>query len=166
MAVSTIVTTIGGATSNSYLTNTEADQYFEDRLDSSDWGSNEDDQNRALLMAAIRLNQEEWTGSKADSDQALQWPRFSTTDRDGFAIASNVIPISVKNAQAELALLMLKSDFFGASGLDAFKELIIGPLEIIPNNQTGDGEFSDVVWREIGHLLIVSSGSSFRIQKG
>lgn len=44
-----------------------------------------------------------WTGAPATATQALPWPRSGMYDRNGNAIATNVIPQELKDATAELA---------------------------------------------------------------
>jgi len=119
-----LVATPGDPTANSYLTLAEALDYFLSRAPVSGW-ENADDQN-ALLMHATRLIDallsgvrewippqsgnagyyrihSKWTGAPATATQALAWPRIGMFNRNGVAIASNVIPSELKNAVAELA---------------------------------------------------------------
>jgi hypothetical protein len=51
-----------------------------------------------------------WTGAPSDPDQALCWPRTGMFTRNGAAIASNVIPTSLKNATSEFARQLIVTD--------------------------------------------------------
>lgn len=113
---STIDTTISGASSNSYVTVTAARSYFDDRLSTGSFlEASSDDQERALLQAAARLNFFNWLGERASTAQALAWPRAGVAKRDSeyFGLytsgvyidhfPSDDIPQFVKDAQCELA---------------------------------------------------------------
>lgn len=124
----TIVTTIGSASANSYATIAEADTYFDNRLNVSTWGaSSDDDQLRALIMAANTFNQDSfnWLGSRVNSTQRLAFPRQGCPKVDSSAMVfpgagafffsgsyqdyylTTEIPQPVKDAQCELALYLL-----------------------------------------------------------
>lgn len=120
----TIVETPGSATANSYLTVVEAQAYFDSRAAVPGW--EDADSQEALLIMATRLIDHvlsgvrmympargnmaayfrvgpAWTGAATDGVQALAWPRTGMYNRNGYAIASTVIPQDLKNAVAELA---------------------------------------------------------------
>ncbi len=67
----------------------------------------------AVKEQAIRIAQEfmfveyseRWKGSRANDDQALDWPREGVYDRAGQSIADNAIPADIQNAQAEYAII-------------------------------------------------------------
>lgn len=148
---SAIVTTIGDSTANSYVDLAVADAYFDDRLEATTWsGSTSDNKTRALLMAARRLNNENWQGDRAKTDQALAWPRAGALKPDGVGFGSSdfipgagaflyprttgiywggygeqytstEIPQPVKDAQCELALAYLEGfNDGGSDALDSF----------------------------------------------
>jgi hypothetical protein len=115
--------TAGGPNANSYETLIEAQAYFDARLPLAGW-DNADDQNVLLVMATRVLDsyatpgrtlvrpssgqpyylvRRQWTGQPATTTQRLAWPRVGMYDRYGRAIASNVIPPELKEAQSELA---------------------------------------------------------------
>lgn len=116
---SAIVATVQGAASNSYVTLTEAETYFANRLNSSSWTSASILQKRqALIMAAVSLDRFViWKGTKATDAQALQWPRWRVPDVHGFQafrtyLQGDVLPKFIKDAQCEMALSLLQSDLF------------------------------------------------------
>lgn len=111
----TVITTIGAANANSYISVVEADTYFEGHLYASQWASATTDTKSAALVYATRTldNKITWNGSKVDQvygNQALQWPRASAYTQDGIYVPSDIIPVEVKNATAELALNLIKND--------------------------------------------------------
>ena len=63
-----------------------------------------------LILAADYLRSERryrWRGLRKTTTQTMPWPRTGAVERDGLAIASNVIPFRLKEAQYRLALLSL-----------------------------------------------------------
>ncbi len=125
MAV-TVVATVGSASANSFVTLAEADTYMEGKLPSpTTWDAASDDTcNRALVSAARWLSALAWLGDRADATQALSWPRSSVvdpTDPDGLEFDTDEIPQALKDAQCELALLMVNAgttDLAGAHATD------------------------------------------------
>lgn len=106
----TIVATPGSATANSYLTNAEADTYFEGHLYATDWtGASAATQDQALVMATRTLDaMYEWEQFPAATTQALQWPRSGVLDYLQLSIiADTVIPVKLKEATAELAKALI-----------------------------------------------------------
>lgn len=117
----TIVATPGSATANSYLTVAEDLAYQETRLFASTMPASGETQKAALVMAtrlldALLSRASEsvdalsgkdiilgWTGQATDGVQALCWPRTGMYTRNGYEIASNVIPQALKEAVSEFA---------------------------------------------------------------
>lgn len=108
---SAIVTTPAATTANSYVSVAEAEVYFGDRLHSLAWvGATADEKAVALLMAARRIDQSEFLGTRWKLEQSMAWPRYGVLDEDGWLIAADVIPERVKRAQMEEALGLLTTD--------------------------------------------------------
>lgn len=120
----TIDPTVGGVNANSWAAVAEADAYFAARVPlSTPWVDMTD--KTALLAMATRVlsamsvarktlrfdsngrpyyyTSRKWTGEIATVTQALAWPRIGMFDRLGRAIAENVNPQELKEAQIELA---------------------------------------------------------------
>ena len=100
--------TVGGASSNSYVTLAEAEANFAERLRGEAWsGASEADKEKALLTASRHLERcRYWDGGGpafADPRQALTFPRKRDTDAAG----DYIIPTRVKQAQCEEALALL-----------------------------------------------------------
>jgi hypothetical protein len=107
-----IVTTVGGALANSYVSIADADTYHETHLYADDWtNADSDTKCRALQMATRILDQQiAWVGVPAGSTQALLWPRVGAMGPNGYLIASDVIPTLVEQATAELARQLITAD--------------------------------------------------------
>ena len=152
MAV-TIDATAGGANANSYLTLADAQAIVDGMVEDADvtaWASATDDQkNRALYTATQRLDRERFIGAKATNTQARQWPRtgvrrpdtYVNTYATGFPFrisedyfSETEIPDQVKRAQVVLAVYLNNNkDGIGLSGLEDFKNVQIGSLNVTPD---------------------------------
>jgi DnaT-like ssDNA binding protein len=126
--------TVGGAAANSYLSQSAASAFFVGRLDADEWAAASlADQEAALIMATLRLDCEYYRGIRVTITQRLQWPRYSTYDRDGLLLDSTLIPVMIQQATCELALALLKEPtLFGDTGLEAFLNVKLGDLDITP----------------------------------
>ncbi len=152
--------TIGGTASNSYATVAEAQAYFDERLHPDDWDNAAtpgDNQTRALIEATRRIDLERFEGTRVDRDQALKWPRFEADDFDGWVYESNLIPDIVKRATYEMAIALLgaSSDPLAEGGLEGFKRVKVGPIEVEPNLEESAIELPDVVLRLLAPVLFV-----------
>ena len=152
MAV-TIDATAGGADANSYLTLSDAQAIIDGMVEDADvaaWASATDDQkNRALYTATQRLDRERFLGARATDTQALQWPRtgvrkpdtYVNTYATGFPFrisedyfTDTEIPDQVKRAQVVLAVYLNNNkDGIGLSGLEDYKNVQIGSLNVTPD---------------------------------
>ena len=121
----TIDATVGGASANSYITLADANSIIEGLVADDDvaaWdGSSNDNKNRALYTAAVRVDRERFLGARVTNTQALQWPRQGVRKPDtyintysiGFPFristdyfAETEIPEQVKKAQVILAVYL------------------------------------------------------------
>ena len=149
----TIVATAGAADANSYLTLADATAIIDGFVQDADvqhWNSgNTDSRNRALFTATQRLDRERFLGARATDTQALQWPRTGVRKPDtyintyavGFPFrittdyyTDDEIPQQVQYAQAVLAAyLHNNTDALGLSGLEDYKNVKIGSIDVTPN---------------------------------
>lgn len=122
----TVDATVGGTSSNSYITVAEADAYFDARFPelSPSWSANPNPE--AAVITATRILdalaqpqkifvpgtggdpgyyrvRRHWTGAPATMTQRLAWPRSGMYDRNGNPIPTNILPQELKEATAELA---------------------------------------------------------------
>ena len=152
MAV-TIDATAGDASANSYITLSDAQAIVDGMVEDADvtaWASATDDQkNRALYTATQRLDRERFIGARATDTQALQWPRtgvrkpdtYVNTYATGFPFrisedyfTDTEIPDQIKRAQVVLAVYLNNNkDGIGLSGLEDYKNVRIGSLDVTPD---------------------------------
>jgi hypothetical protein len=149
----TIDATVGGANANSYLTLSDAQAIVDGFVQDADvtaWASATTDQkNRALFTATQRLDRERYLGARATDTQALQWPRTGVRKPDTYINTYTVgfpfrittdyftdteIPTQVKYAQVVLAVYLHNNpDGIGLSGLEDYKNVKIGSIDVTPN---------------------------------
>jgi hypothetical protein len=148
-----IVATAGASNANSYLTLADAqaivDGFVED-ADVQHWNTgNTDSRNRALFTATQRLDRERFLGARAADTQSLQWPRTGVRKPDTyintyavgfpFRISTDYftdteIPTQIQYAQTVLAVFLHNNtDALGLSGLEDYKNVKIGSLDVTPN---------------------------------
>ena len=105
-----IISTLGGATSNSYVSGTDADQFAALQSWNDVWlGKTESERTIALLNAAKWLDTVDFAGTRCnpstDSSQLPQmraWPR-SDVSCDGVAATCSFIPQAILDAQILIA---------------------------------------------------------------
>jgi hypothetical protein len=165
-----IVATVGGASANSFVTLAEADAYLETRLNASAWNDEEEDdvKMQALCEATRELSAIQWQGNRADSSQALSWPRSGATNPDGTSsseqYAIDVIPQRLKDATCELALEFLRAgttDVASAGATDGIKQKTTGPLTTVyadPSQRAQGLARYPRVMQSISPLLQVGAG--------
>ena len=107
-----LVTTPGAVNAESYASLAEAVAYVGTLTFAGKWPADAPAQEALLKQAALKMETLSWKGTRAASAeaQALAFPRAGLVDRDGYAIASDVVPRAVKTAQIELALWLAKKD--------------------------------------------------------
>jgi hypothetical protein len=180
MAV-TIVATVGSATANSYITLSDANDLVDAMVSSADvskWSTGTDDtRNRALATATQRLDRERFLGARATDTQALQWPRTGVRKPDtylntyavGFPFrittdyyTDTEVPDQIKRAQVELAVYLKNNvDGLGLSGLEDYKNVQIGSLNVTPDKfgAVGADRIPPMVERYLTDLRISGPGN-------
>lgn len=151
--------TVGGASSNSYVTLSAADTYFADREPSTAWdNATAADKEDALLTATKRLEQEPFrgtpvnplTGTSSGTTQALWFPAHEVTNRAGWTYLSTVIPEGIKRAQLEIAYSILDGQIkLVDTGLEQFDRAKVGPLEVEIRHTRRAGALPEHVRREL-----------------
>jgi hypothetical protein len=160
----TLDATVGGASSNTYCTEAEATAYFNARVPLATPWDEVEDPTAALAMAARVLDAlaqartyrqgdkmittKAWTGSPATTTQRMAWPRIGMYDANGNAIPSTVIPIDLKNAQAELAGQLSLSDttLDNAATVQGIKSVKAGSVSIDFKDMIEKHVLPDSVW--------------------
>jgi hypothetical protein len=153
----TIVATPGAADANSYLTLAAAQAIVDGFVEDDDvtaWSAATTDQkNRALFTATQRLDRERFLGARSTDTQALQWPRTGVRRPDTyintyavgfpFRITTDYfddteIPTQVQYAQVVLAIYLHNNpDGLGLSGLEDYKNVKIGSIDVTPSSGFG-----------------------------
>lgn len=111
----TLNTTPGAAIAEAFASVAEADAYFAAR-GVVKWVGSEADKEDALRSGTDYLENQyrsRWPGVRTYETQSLSWPRVDSRqyqrallDADGFPIGTDVIPVAVKYANIEAALLV------------------------------------------------------------
>jgi hypothetical protein len=98
------------AGANSYVDVTFADTYHT-TFGNADWtGADNSSKEQALIIACQSLELlygPKYISTQLPGTQVLLWPRYPFYDRNGNVRLSAAIPVELKNAQAELALMSL-----------------------------------------------------------
>jgi hypothetical protein len=94
----------GIANSNSYVTDSEYKAYANIRGKAVGATQPEREANLILAMDYIESHRDQFKGQKTDYTQSLQWPRVAAYI-DGYQVNSDYIPLELKRAQMEAALI-------------------------------------------------------------
>jgi hypothetical protein len=116
--------TVGGASANSYVTVSEANAFFSNRLDEAQWTAITDP-DAALMMGTANLDLYDPVGNRASETQALKFPRYNVPkpDRYGYYLPTE-IPQPIKNATFLFALAAnsaASSSFVGSGSSQKIK---------------------------------------------
>ena len=122
---------------NSYITLEDANTYFADRLNSTEWDSATDpDKSKALIQATKIIDTKQYFGYKTSETQLLKFPRIGLC-YDGVKIDSSIVHQNVKDAVCELAIWLLQDDFTAPNDLAQFNSVELGALKVeTSSNQT------------------------------
>lgn len=173
--------TPGGANANSYLTLADATAIIDGFVETDavqGWNAGQTDgKNRALFTAAQRLDRERFLGARATDTQALQWPRTGVRKPDTYVntyavgfpfrvttdyFTDTEIPRQIKYAQAYLAAYLHQNhDALDLSGLEDYKNVKIGSLDVTPNldGAVGADRIPPMVERYLTGLRISGPGN-------
>lgn len=104
----------GLSTANSYLSEADADTYHTDHGNPTAWsGATSAVKEEALRLATQYLDNvygQRWRGVRIEELMALQWPRSSVVDYDGFNLLTTALPQKLQDATAEMALKKVNGD--------------------------------------------------------
>src|SRR5689334_11514783 len=153
---SSLITAVGGATSNSYNSLQELADFRDlNVIDADGYDAAEPDEKvRAAVKATRRLDQEIWQGSRASASQRLAFPRYGVPKADGvdFALGAygglgygladvylpTEIPPPIKEAHCLLALAYL--DGFADGDADAIESWQADDVRVSYRQTRPDGE--------------------------
>jgi len=129
----TLIATVGGTTSNSYVTVAAATVYFGDRLGNANWtAATADDKAAALITATGWLESLEYYGDRASTTQALKWPRTDVSC-DGVEADATYIPTDIQAATAETAQALITTPTLmrgSTTGPGAYEKVELGDLKV------------------------------------
>lgn len=111
-----------------YISVADTDAYFSARGNTAWAALSTDQKEQALRLGADYMGQvygPRWCGERATSTQALDWPRI-----DACSIASDVVPVAVKRANAELAVRSATSGALLADAGAQVKQETVGPISV------------------------------------
>lgn len=180
MPAPTLVTAVGADDANSYASVAEATAYLNERLNTSAWSAavtaGAGDAERALIQATRLLDREQFegepvkplNGTSSGDTQSLKWPRYAADDDAGWTWEGTVIPRCVKDATCELALYLLNkgtTDPTQPTGLEGFKAVVVGPLEVTPRDGFAPDELPNHVRRLLASVLRTSR-NTVRLVRG
>jgi hypothetical protein len=176
----TIDSTAKSPTANSYISAADAELYFSGRPYAEAWtAATADEQNRVLIAATLRLDQERWKGTPQTTTQSLKWPRWGVVDQDyqggnGYAggyglswerwLNSDTIPVFLKNAVCELALVLLTENRLEDTGLELLEQVGVGDLNVTPSKTRHAGRLPEHCARWVRYYLI-SGGGTVRLER-
>ena len=175
----TIDATVGGANANSYQTLADAQSIVDGMVQDADvtaWAAaTTDAKNRALYTATQRLDRERFIGARSTDTQSLQWPRTGVRKPDtyintyavGFPFrittdyyTDTEIPDQIKKAQVMLAVYLNNNvDGLGLTGLEDFKNVKVGSLDVTPAQSMGADKIPPLVERYMTGLRISGPGN-------
>lgn len=121
-------TTVGGASADSYASLAQAATYHAN-LGHTTWDATDSEiQEQKLRLATQYLDSRySWRGVKVAQTQALDWPRSGVVV-DGYTLASDAIPVALRNACCELAYKALTVDLFADVDTQYVESVTVGPI--------------------------------------
>ena len=173
MAV-TIVATAGSASANSYALLTEAETFMEARLNASLWtAATDDSKNRALVEATRELTNLTYKGDRADTTQALAWPRSFVYNPDSPVqdyYDNTIVPQRIKDATCELAFQFIKAGTSDLAALDPTVGIVSKTVDVLSTTYDVNRRPSGLrrfpsVWRYVKDLLL-STGPMVPVIRG
>jgi len=155
MGTATLVATAKGASSNTYATLAQADQYHDNRVASgTTWsGSSDNEKTRALLWATELMESLwDWNGGVTTTTQVLAWPRSGLWNRNGYALDPDTMPQEIIDAQSEFArqLLVSRRADDNPTEQESLEELKAGPITL---KFSGSGTYNKIVPDAVYHLI-------------
>jgi hypothetical protein len=154
----------GKADANAYASATDGDAYREGHLYATAWtGATQANKEMALVFATRLIDAEyRFNGVKANTAQALQWPRAACRDLDGTDyLPSDAVPSAVVQATCELARELLIKDRTAAPAGEGLKYQNAGSA------QTGyDKTDTPPVISRVAQAMLAKLGSLLKARSG
>jgi hypothetical protein len=123
--------TPSGDNANSYISISDADDYFSNHIYASDWDSAAIKTKESALIMCTRILDEkiDWIGSKNTQEQALAWGRSGVID-DGYDVLSTIVPEAIKNATAEFAKHLIADNSTENADGKGLEKLEVGSVKL------------------------------------
>lgn len=139
----------GDPAANSFLSIEEGDEFAASMLGGEAWSTADVSRKQAAAVTATSILSTRlcYNGSAVTSTQALPFPRLYLNNRNGYPLASDVVPYDMKLAGWFLAVRLLKSSDVSEilseveSSVQGLTKLVAGPVEL--------GFDKDVRFREV-----------------
>lgn len=146
---------------NSYATVSEANAYFDDRLDVAAWlESNDTQKAQALVTATAMLDDLNWIGSAVSELQALAFPRrgmyFDPRLGTDVVLNETSVPARIVRGCFELAYHLLNNDGL-LDNTGTVKDLRIGTISL---SVVGNPDKLPAAVKRVIRPLLFSNGSS------
>lgn len=150
----------GKTNAESYQSVSAADTYFSNLANTS-WTGTTAVKEAALRKATLYLDSTyRWIGDIFSVEQSLNWPRTSVYDSQGRDLAETV-PLNLKNACAELALISLTTDLFPlVDNSNYVKREKVGTLEVEYKDNSPSRKQFPFVDKLLSDLYVSKVGSS------
>ena len=156
---------------NSYVSVTEANNYFEDRVNTDSWDTS-NIQSEALVTATNILDRLQWIGTSnsfANATYKLAWPRTTTFTDPSSGVSQSLtdnrttssagtIPQDIKDATCELAYhLIINTDLL--NNTSTVQDLTVGSIRLL--NSRKAPELPDTVIQIVSKYI--TGGLNFRV---
>ncbi len=129
----------GLANANAFASRAQVTTALESSPYAGAWaGVDPTQQDQCIAEASAWLSRLTWQGQRTIETQALAWPRAWMVTPDGYAVASNLVPVFVVEATARLAFwLSQQENPYLSNGLQPGTELQLpGGLRLTPEAGT------------------------------
>ncbi len=118
---------------------------------------------RKATLFMRQLYRMTWQGKRTKSTQALDWPRYDV-EVDDYWLASNIVPVDVKNACAELALKAISGPLV-TDLTQGVKSKKVGPIETVYDDKSPRHTQYLAVDRMLGPYLNGGGSSTLRVSR-
>ena len=153
----------GKSDATSYISVADADAYWADRGEPTEWAAADNTgKEQALVQATSYLDAHyRWiSGTIGSTDQALGWPRDNALDKHGRYYDSDEVPAEVEAAVCELAQKVLEGDTLITDVESRVTREKVGPIETEygsggSTGQTGYSFVDQLLAGLVGSSLVV-----------
>jgi len=165
----TLTTTIGSASTDSYITLLEWQAYWTARgVDLTAHGHDESHEANLRRACDVLNRRYSWKGTRQYQTQAQAWPRLDVGYIDGWSIDADTIPQGIKDAQAELAYIIHEGGdpLATVDGVVSASRSKVGPIEEDLTYIGGKGlPKYTAAEKLIGAYLIGGGGNNVRLMR-